>query len=1119
MKKRTTLIALLTLFATATLWAAPFVTTTVTDGTFATHTPWYTLRIGNGGAVLADNEGAEFISIGRATTQYEDKDLWCFVGNATDGYTLYNKQAGAGKVLASPSTLSGEGQNTYPILCDAANLPTGYVAAWDFVSSTSIANVEGYYMQLHGTSYKVNNFGGNGKLAFWKGGADAGSTIQIALAETSIEILASSGTFTASNAGKTWHSKWESSKVSGFSLSASANNMTTEGDNIASYSGQSGNNTYSLTAPDGFVVESYSFGFANTGADASYALTLNVGGKSYTSSTKVQTVTVSGLDERTATFTQSGANKGVTFTNFVVRIKRSTIVPEPQFEVFPTPTTNAIPYRIPAIATASNGDLIAVADYRHSRADIGMATNGRIDLHARISKDNGKTWGDIFPIIEGRGAAGINTPGQMYVGFGDPCIVADRESSRVLVLSCSGNVSFPNGQRNNHQGIAHFYSDDYGQTWSEPVDRSESIYSQLDNTPYGPVRAMFVGSGKISQSKYIKVDKYYRLYCSVLVKDVNGTHVNFVLYSDDFGEKWTILGDPNIAPIPSGADEPKADELPDGSVLVSSRVGGGRYYNIFSYTDSKKAEGSWGTHSFSGSSNNGTTAINNSTNGEIITLPAKRVADGKPVYVQLQSVPFGSGRANVGIYYKELESLTDFVTADDLARDWDGRHQASYLSSAYSTLCWQADNTLAFLYEEDTYGTSGGGYTIVYKNYSLEQITDSAYTYFPELDTRAFITEGIDAKLSTVELDGGNYVGCLYPEAEELISAALDAYKADPSQEAYEGINNAIINAPAIELVPNAWYRIRNTERSNATIYLQPEAERLKGAASSTSTADQFFSFVPAGDDKYYLYNGNYEYYLGPLGANETQPAVTTDTNAAGTWTVTARSNGKSSLVCTNKTGGNVGLHLSGDNTRLVPWTADAAASLWYIEPAKEYGVTIGTKAYTTINLPFGIILPEGLTAYYADSVATIDGVECMVIHPYAHNSVPAASPAILIGEKGDYKLKISSKAVDNHYNNLLKGVLKQETISGSAGNIYLPNGEMTFKKRSTSNINVTANTAYYMSGNAGSTLKLHIDIPAGITNVESGKAITFYDLQGKPVQQPTSGIYITSDGRKVLIK
>lgn len=1124
MKKRKLLITLLTLFASATLWAAPFVTTTVTNGQFAEGTQWYTMRLGEGGAILADNENAEFISVGRATTQYEDKDLWCFTGNDTDGYIIYNKQAGAGKVLGSSAEMKaisgygGTGGGTYPILCSLSELPSGYVCAWDFISSDKIANVEGYYMQLHGTSYKVNNFGGIGKLAFWAEGADAGSTLQIALAEGSLEVLVSNGSFTASNSNKTWHSRWESSVIEGFSLSTGANNMTASGDYIAGYSGTAGSSTYTLTAPEGLIIEGYSFDFVNTNNDGSYSLTLNVNGKSYTSSATKQHIDVSGLEERVATFTQSGANKGITFSNFKVSIKRSTIIPEPQFDVFPTPTSAAIPYRIPAIATASNGDIIAVADYRHSRADIGMATNGRIDLHARISKDNGKTWGDIFPIINGQGAAGVNTPGQMYVGFGDPCIVADRESSRVLVLSCSGNVSFPNGQRNNHQGIAHFYSDDYGKTWSAPVDRSESIYSQLDNTPYGPVRAMFVGSGKISQSKYIKVGDYYRIYCAVLVKDVNGTHINFALYSDDFGETWTILGDPNVAPIPSGADEPKADELPDGSVLISSRVTGGRYYNIFSYTDSKKAEGRWGTHSFSGNSNNGTTAISNSTNGEIINLPAKRVADGKPVYIQLQSVPFGSGRANVGIYYKELESLTDFVTPAALSENWDGRHQASYLSSAYSTLCWQADNTLAFLYEEDTHGTNGGGYTIVYKNYSLEQITDSAYTYYPELDGRAFITEGIDTKLSTVELDAGNYVGCLYPEAEEQINAALSAYTASPSQEAYEAINDAIINAPAIELVPGAWYRIRNTERSNASLYLQPEAERVRASASSTANADQYFSFAPTADEgKYYLYNGNYEYYLGPLGANETQPIVTQDKAAAGIWTVTTRNSGKSSIVCTNKTGGNVGLHLAGDNVRLVPWTADAAASLWYIEPAEEYGVTIGSNAYTTVNLPFSVTLPESLTGYYVSGTEVIEGTECMVLHPYADNRIPANSPAILIGEKGSYKLAVAHGDGSSEYTNLLKGTLKAQSVSGS--NIYMPNSTLAFNKRSSSSGSISANIAYYTNDSGVKTLPLHINTPTGIESVKTSKAVTFYDLHGREVAHPTKGIYITSDGHKVWVK
>ena len=224
---------------------------------------------------------------------------------------------------------------------------------------------------------------------------------------------------------------------------------------------------------------------------------LAVNGSTLKSTGAKQHVQVSDLEDRTAGFTQSGANKGLTFSDFSVTVRRSFVKPEPFFVVFETPTTSAIPYRIPAIARAYNGDLIAVADYRHSRADIGMANNGRIDLRARISKDNGQTWGEIFDIVQGKGG---NSPDFMNVGFGDPCIVADRESGKVLVLSCAGNVSFPNGTRDNHQNIARFYSEDNGQTWSKPEDIAESIYSQFDKRADGPVRAMFIGSGKIIQS-------------------------------------------------------------------------------------------------------------------------------------------------------------------------------------------------------------------------------------------------------------------------------------------------------------------------------------------------------------------------------------------------------------------------------------------------------------------------------------------------------------------------------------------------------------------------------------------------------------------------------------------
>lgn len=1120
MKK--SLLTTFAVFMVTLVWAAvPFKVTTIENGDFANGTTWYTMAIGTGAKIIKDNAGAEFISVGRATTQYAAEDLWCFVGNETDGYAVYNKQAGVTKVLASKTEMGvlqgygGTGGTTYPTMQDAENLPNGYVGRWDFAKSDKIADVDGYFMKIHGTGYAVNEFGGIGKLAFWAEGADAGSTIRFTVAEATVEVLASTGSFTASNTAGTWHSVWSSTEVPGFTLSTGANNMTTSGDYIAGYSGQSQSSTYTLTAPEGMAVAGYSFDFVNTNNDSSYALEINIGGKKYTTSATVQSVAVE-IEEpvRMATFTQTGANKGVTFSNFFVKIKPDVREPEPNFEVFPTPTSGAIPYRIPAIATASNGDIIAVADYRHSRADIGMATNGRIDLHARISKDNGKTWGEIFSIVDGRGAAGVNTPGQMYVGFGDPCIVADRESDRVLVVCCSGNVSFPNGQRNNHQGIAHLYSEDNGVTWSEPVDRSESIYSQFDNSPYGPVRAMFVGSGKISQSHYIKVGEYYRLYCAVLVKDVNGTHVNFVLYSDDFGEKWTVLGGTAVAPIAGGgADEPKAEELPDGSVILSSRTSGGRYYNIYSYTDSEKAEGYWGASQFSGSSNNGTVAVNNSTNGEVLFVPARRKADDKKVYLALQSVPFGSGRANVGIYYKELETLADFASPAAIAADWDGHHQSSYLSSAYSTMTLQQDNNIGFLYEEDTYGTSGGGYTIVYKNYSIEYLTDSAYVYDSTVDKHSIVAAGVEAKLPGSTANEVKIVGMVDRGAVEGL---LNEYKETPSYALYEAINKAVTDA-MIKVENGKWYRIRNTERSGGKLYLNPEASRVSTAESEMTDADQLFTFIPTGNEgEYYLYNGNYQYMLGPLGANETQPVVTTDKIAAGKWTISSSVTGHSSIICQNKTGANTGLHLAGDNKRLVPWTNNAAASLWYIELVEEFPLDI--ENFAAVCLPFAITIPEGVCAYVAGN-AKVDnntGVTVAPLTEYGSGVVAAKTPVVLVAENGTYMIGVGGEAEEFTGENSLHGVLKSTSVSGN--NIYrLVQGE--FVKRNASSGVVEANNAYYVQENEAATI---VPQCGESTAVESAVAtdapVRYYDLKGNLVKNPTRGIYVTSEGGKVIV-
>ena len=90
-------------------------------------------------------------------------------------------------------------------------------------------------------------------------------------------------------------------------------------------------------------------------------------------------------------------------------------------------------------------------------------------------------------------------------------------------------------------------------------------------------------------------------------------------------------------------------------------------------------------------------------------------------------------RRNVGIYYKGLESAADIASPQRIAENWEGVFSTSTQTSAYSTMTWQSNHTLGFLLEErELYTKQGGGYTIVYDNYTIEQLTDNKYSYNPK---------------------------------------------------------------------------------------------------------------------------------------------------------------------------------------------------------------------------------------------------------------------------------------------------------------------------------------------------------------------------------------------------
>ena len=222
-----------------------------------------------------------------------------------------------------------------------------------------------------------------------------------------------------------------------------------------------------------------------------------------------------------------------------------------------------------------------------------------------------------------------------------------------------------------------------------------------------------------------------------------------------------------------------------------------------------------------------------------------------------------------------------------------------------------------------------------------------------------------------------------------------------------------------------------------------------------------------------------------------------------------------SSIICQNNTGGHTGLHLAGDNARLVPWTNNADASLWYIEPVDEFALTI--NEYAAVCMPFAMTLPEGVTAHTAGAPQTAEGVEFVPLTECGTSIIAANTPVILTAENGTYYIGVGGEAEAIEAENQLKGVLKSTSVSGS--NVYtLQNGEFT--KRTSSSGSITANTAYYTADSSASTLAIKKGESTGIEEVkgENAKVKGIYDLQGRKVAKPSNGIYII-DGQKVLVK
>ena len=534
------------------------------------------------------------------------------------------------------------------------------------------------------------------------------------------------------------------------------------------------------------------------------------------------------------------------------------------------------PYRIPGITTASNGRLITAAARLVCGTDPGF---GQVDVVCRTSDNNGETWSNMIEVAVGTGEESAER-NIFETAFGDPAIVADRTSSEVLVIAVAGCTQYGNSRttRQNPNMIATIHSTDNGNTWGTPVDVTEPIYSLFDSG--NPMQAAFVGGGKVFQSRIVKKDKYYRLYAAMCARP-NG---NRVIYSDDFGKTWHALGGASALPAPGG-DEPKCEELPDGRVILSSRVSGGRIYNIYTYSNTLTGEGSWESSVMSTFEGAGHTAGSNSTNGEILIVPVVRNSDNKEMYLALQSLPTGGGRSNVGIFYKELTDLTDINNVSNFAIGWDGFFEVTTKASAYSSMDLQADNRIGFIYEETLTGWGKrnnpvstcfpngegqhnfDGFDNIYVAYPLEYITNGGYTIKNDVDRRAYIR---------------NYYRALTEEANDdvktAVETALGELSADPTPAEIDNLN--LVMKTAIE-GGETWHYIRFQEKRNTSSSIPVNSwaylgDNLQFSVTQLKSDAQLWRTIPTGNGTYHIVSktGKYLVPAATITTSNAQPSV-----------------------------------------------------------------------------------------------------------------------------------------------------------------------------------------------------------------------------------------------------
>ena len=357
------------------------------------------------------------------------------------------------------------------------------------------------------------------------------------------------------------------------------------------------------------------------------------------------------------------------------------------------PNTATDNYRIPAITTAPNGDLLISYDERpKDNGNGGSDAPNPNHIVQRRSTDGGKTWSAPTYIHQG-------TETGKKVGYSDPSYVVDHQTGTIFNFHVKsydqGWGGSQAGTDPDNRGIIQAEvstSTDNGWTWTHRTITA-------DITKDNPWTARFAASGQGIQIQH--GPHAGRLVQQYTIRTAGGAVQAVSVYSDDHGKTWQAG-----TPIGTGMDENKVVELSDGSLMLNSRASDGSGFRKVAHsTDGGQ------TWSEPVSDQNLPDSVDNA---QIIRAFPNAAPDDPRAKVLLLShspnpKPWSRDRGTIS------------MSCDDGA-SWTTSKVFHEPFVGYTTIAVQSDGSIGLLSEDASDGASYGG--IWYRNFTMNWVGD-----------------------------------------------------------------------------------------------------------------------------------------------------------------------------------------------------------------------------------------------------------------------------------------------------------------------------------------------------------------------------------------------------------